>query len=535
MLLQKYDLNDYISILLRRKWYIVIPFLLFVLAGVIYALATPKLYQSTTLILVQRQKVPDTYIKSTVTDALSDRINTLKQQVTSRTNLEHLITTFDLYTSSNPSKTEMIMQDKLKLMRQRIFIRVMRSAAFSISFIDEDPYKTRDITNALASNFINEHLRAREDQSIGTTVFLEKELARIKQLLSGKESALTAYKQQHMGAMPDQLATNLALRGQLRKQIESIERSLGEARSQKIMLQGQITTMKQMTGSESVDSLIELDTQDVITSAPQVQKLKERLENLLLRYTEKHPDVIKLKRMIARTEEKQQLDTQTSEEKLLAEGDLTLEGGGMLKAQVETLQMQLASIVRTIEDHHKEKGKLEKKTTRLDKIIADTPKRQLDLISLQRDYDIIKRQYDSLLAKKLESQLASNMEKKQKGEQFKVIDPAKLPEKPFKPNRPRILLLTVLAGLGVGCGLALGMEYLDQSFWNYDEVGEFLQLPVLAVIPWIKTTDDARKQKRFRVFAYCLSGCLLVVVCIGVWLLMNYSVVELVEKIKKLV
>jgi hypothetical protein len=156
----------------------------------------------------------------------------------------------------------------------------------------------------------------------------------------------------------------------------------------------------------------------------------------------------------------------------------------------------------------------------------------LELTSLQRDYDVIRNQYNNLLSKKLQSQLAENMEMRKKGEQFRVIDRAKLPEKPFRPNIPKILLAGLLAGLAAGCGLALALEYLDTSFRDHQEIGEFLHLPLLALIPRIETAAESRRRQRFKVFAYCLSGVLLVGVGIGVYLWMNGNLQEWAEIIR---
>ena len=199
------------------------------------------------------------------------------------------------------------------------------------------------------------------------------------------------------------------------------------------------------------------------------------------------------------------------------------------------LEFQLASIDQTIKDLRVQKLKIEQENRRLDKLIADTPKRKLDLINLERDYNAIKQQYNSLLSKKLDSDLVTSMEKQEKGTGFKVVSPANRPTKPVSPNIPRIILMAALAGLAVGFGLAFGMEYIDQSFRDYKELGEFLQLPVLAVIPQLETTTGPNnRKKRLKLIAFCVTGVLFALVGIGIWLWMNGNLQELVQKIRSI-
>ena len=534
MLPKKFDLDEYKKILLRRKWHVIIPFLVTLLATAVHILVTPRTYQASTLILVERQAVPENYVSPTVTAQLSDRIATIKQQVTSRTNLEALIEKYHLYRSKDPSKKEMILQEKVELMREKIAVQVHRGAAFSISFMYTDAEKVMRVANDLTANFIDENLRVREEQSVGTTRFLEGELARLESNLRKREAALTAYKQKHMGGMPDQLNSNFSMLKQLSDKVVSIERSLDEARTQKIMIQGQISNLKSMSEAIPADqgALFASDAETV--GSPEIAQLEQQLQTLRLRYTENHPDVLKVKKMIERLQEQNQQPV-ADETAYPTEEAFPSGGGDIFAGQVDALSFQMESLQQTIRGLQREKSEIEKQIAVLTQRIEETPQRQLELIELQRDYDIIKGQYDKLLSKKLQSQLAENMEMRQKGEQFRVIDRAKLPEKPFRPDIPKLLLAGLFAGLAAGFGLALGVEYLDQSFRNYHDLTEVLQIPVLAVIPKLQTAADMRRDKRLRVAGYCLSGCFLVAAGVGIWLWISGDLRELVQKLRAFV
>jgi len=531
MLPQKLDLDQYKAILLRRKWYVIIPFVVTMTAAAVYLVITPRIYRASTLILVERQTVPENYITPTVTASLSDRISTIKQQVTSRSNLETLVEKYGLYASKDSSEENVTMQEKVELMREHIGVDVHRGAAFSISFTYPDAVKVARVTEDLTTNFIDENLRVREEQSVGTTRFLESELARLEDALRQREAALTAYKQNNMGGLPDQLASNFSMLKQLSDKVVSIERSLDEARTQKIMLQGQISNLKSMSEALPANTGASWESGAETFTSPELADLRQRLEALRTRYTENHPDVVKVKKLIAKAEEKQ-LQAGGAVGGVPADTGTEAAGGDIFAGQVEALSFQMNSIEQTIRDLQGEKSKIDKQIDLFSKRIEETPKRELELIALQRDYDVINSQYNNLLAKKLQSQLAENMEMRQKGEQFRVIDRAKVPEKPFRPNIPKILLAGLFAGLAAGCGLALALEYMDKSFRDHEEIGEFLDLPLLAVIPRIETAAEGRKRQRFKMLTYCLSGVLLVCVVIGVYLWMNGNLQEWAEKIR---
>jgi polysaccharide chain length determinant protein (PEP-CTERM system associated) len=528
MLPKKFDLDQYKSVFLRRKWYVIVPFFVTLAATAVYILITPRVYRASTLILVQRQTVPENYIRTTVTASLSDRIATIKQQVTSRSNLEGLIKKYDLYASEDPTDKGLTMQEKVSLMRKHINVWVIRGAAFKIVFIYSNPELVMRVANDLTANFIEENLRVREQQSVGTTKFLQSELDRIEGDLKSRESALTAYKQKHMGALPDQLSSNLSMLSRLSTKVLNIERRLDEARSQKIMIQGQIENFKSMYEALQVDDEGVIENGGETFVSPELGELRQRLETLRLRYTDNHPDVLKLERMIARIEEDRK-QPPTGEDDAQIEQEIPPAGGDIFAGRLESLMFHMNSIEQTIQESQRERAETQREIATLTKRIEDTPRLKLELISLQRDYDTIRGQYANLLAKKLQSQLAESLESRQKGEQFKVVDKAKLPEKPFKPDIPKLLLAGLFAGLAAGCGLVLGMEYLDKSFRDYNEIREFLQIPLLAVIPRIETSDDTRKKKRLRICAYCLSGCFLVVVGVGVWLWFNGNLEEWVK------
>ena len=488
------QIEKYKEIVIRRIWWIIIPFLVALLAGLTHAMVVPKIYQAETLILVVPQKVPETYVRPIVRVGMEDRLRTINQQVTSRTNLEGIISRYRLYGYTHESKV--LFEQKVALLRSRIQIRVARGSSFTISFRDKDPVTARDITNDLASNFISENLKIREDQATGTSDFLGDELESVRKRLEEKEGLLRNYQQKYMGAMPEHLSTNLNILGRLQNQLEQLNSNLRAAEERKLTIQQQIANAEMMEkemGQRGIDdSLVETDM--LGTDSETLVSLREKLASLEIRYTDNHPDVKRLRRIITEIEAKE------SESTLVADSTDILDEP--MSSMTDLLRPQLQNTNLEIENLKAKIQKLGSQVELYERRVEGTPKREQELLSLNRDYNNLRELYDSLLKRKLEAQIAVSMERKQKGEQFKIIDPAKLPERPIQPDHRKILLLTVLVGLCLGGGLAYVVELRDTSYKTPEEVEKDLQLPVLVSMPIRYSERELRGIKRKKILAF---------------------------------
>jgi len=530
MLPKKFDPDYCWRAFLRRKWLIIIPFLLISIACFLYAITRPKVYRASASIRVKRQDLASGYIRSRGAIDLKENIATTRQQITSRTKLIMLITKYGLYASGDPSKPDMELEDKLATARSNIeFYIPRRGHVFRISFTDGDPQKAKDVANALSADFVVEYLRSRKEQLGTSTQLLQGELERIETRLRTKEAAVTAYKSRHMGGLPDQLSANLAMLSQLQHRIENIDRSLDEAHAQKHMLEDQLTETVNSPDSELRVRSTTLEADDEMSLNPDLQELQKRLASMRLRYTENHPDVIRMRTMIASIEKAQQ--TTAEKDKSVTGNRNSPEGNEVFKSKLESLKLRLSSTVSKIRDLRTEKAKLEQQSIRLTKSIENTPTRRLELMSLEREYGALRNQYSSLISKKLESELVDSVEEKQHVDEAKVVNWATKPQEPVTVDLIKIIFMGLCAGLAAGLGLAFGVEYLDQTFREYRELGDFLQLPVLAVIPKIKTTAEAIRRRRLKV-GLCLTGLLFIAVSIGVWLWLDGNLQELIQKIR---
>lgn len=500
----------------RCRWLIIVPFCLAMVAGMVMAVKMPKVYEANTTILVQPQKVPSNFVRSLVSVDIDDRIRTIKQQILSYSNLEKIIAQYDLF--SSPEQRELLMEEKIENLRRRIDVQVVHARggadAFSIGFKGREPATVVKVANGLASYFINENLRVREAQAMGTSDFLDDELGAMRRRLIEMEEALKDYRRQHMGGLPEQLQTNLSILGRLQEELLEKQKAIRESKAAVLALEKQANELASMPDPLADLSMDDLLAEPVETDAPagedEIGALRKQLEALKVRYTDRHPDVIRLRRKIADLEAQAAADARAAlqaaaltpppEEAAAEEADTepaqalpALDFQALQRAQVDQLRAEVAG---QMEELTALRGQIEKYQRR----VEDTPKREQELYSLKRDYENLKDAYNSLLARKLEADISVNMEKKQKGEQFQVLDVARRPEKPISPNVRMLFAASVAVGLGLGGGLVFLLAYLDQTVRRPEDLEALVGVPTMAAIPAIVRPEE-RRRRRWRLAA----------------------------------
>ncbi len=506
------EIQKYLHMARRRVYWIVIPFLVVLLGGLVFVLRATPVYEAETLILVQPQEVPQNFVRSIVQQGVEERLRTITQQVTSRTNLEAIIDEYDLY-----ANTPMMLEAKVARCRKSIRVNVgggRGGSTFGITFRDTDPEKVKDVTNALASNFISENLKIRESQALGTSSFLADELETVRRRLEKKEEVLKQFRMAHMGAMPEQLQTNLNMLERMQGQLEQLNDSLQDAQNRKLMLQGQMAQQRrmveQMAQFSNTESLLELDETGL--QSPESQELaalREELEGLEMRYTENHPDVRRVKAMIQKLErqaEKAREEASAVESAEEAAPPVGAEGpqemspagtGAFMPSAEDMLKPQMDQIDYEIQGLRADIAKTKEKIELYQRRVEEIPRIEQEVLTLKRDYENLQALYDSLLNRKLEAEIAVSMEKKQKGEQFRILDPAKRPELPVEPDVRKVFLLTLVLALGLGGGLAYLREVTDTSYKDPQEAGDHLGLPILITLP-LRYTEQEMKARRRR-------------------------------------
>ena len=316
------DIHDYTEIFLRRIWYILIPFVVIMAGATLYAFYLPKVYRATTLVLVTPQKVPENFVRPTVTSRIEDRLQSISQEIMSRTRLELVIAEFKLYSEEAKSLSQ---EEIVELMRKNVQVEIKgKEGFFSISYIGEDPRTVTMVTNKLASLFIEENLKLREQQAQGTSDFLSVELNAMRTKLEAQEATITDFKKQHISELPEQRDANLKILEQLQLQSQKIGDNLKAAQDRKVIIQKQLSDMKiQMalgrpsgnpenpkeegtaTTTESDLSQPSLPTQKGLSYyEAQLNHGRNLLSELKSKYTGKHPDIVRAERYVADLEEK---------------------------------------------------------------------------------------------------------------------------------------------------------------------------------------------------------------------------------------
>jgi len=496
---KSFNIHEYIEIFLRQKWYIIIPFVIVLAAASIFVIVSPKLYSATATILVTPQKVPEAYIKPTVTSKIEDRLQSIRQEVMSRTRLEQVISELKLYSSEAKSLSR---EEIISLIKKNIRVELKgKEGYFSISYTGEDPRVVTTVTNKLASLFIEENLKLREQQAQGTSEFLSVELNATKAKLEEQEKEVTNFKRKFSGELPEQLQANLKVLDQLQLLYQRIGEGIRSAQDRKLVIQKQISDTELLLASSPniKDGLTSMVTPLKDPQVVQLEQLKNQLADYQAKYTEKHPDIVMVKKRIEELEAKIEKDKvgRKSEEtitgselsapqKEIKKGKKEDKSELKLNPRYKEMEAQLIAIELEIERLKEEEGKVKEQINKYRGRIENTPTREQALTIVSRDYLNTKETFQVLSKKFQESQQAENLERRQKGEQFRVVDPARIPEIPSSPDIPKILLFGLALGIGSGFGLAFFREQMDHSFRDAEDLEATLGFKVLTNIPKIE-------------------------------------------------
>lgn len=492
-------LKKYFDLLIRWKLLLIILLLISLPVGLVYYVKTPKVYMASSLLSYQQQKISPNKMSPDVKSRIKDIVSTLTQIVTSRTNLENLITTFDLYSEV---RERLPMEDVIDIMRRNIKIQPSRRGdTFQISFSGGDPGKVVKVTNALAAKFIEENLKYREERASETSAYTSNELSMAKSTMDAKEAAMRDYKLKYYNEMPDQREANVSRLVSLQEQYQGMQLSILELERTKVLIQEQIALRKKAIAAETAalaaampDSSISNADARFNSSLERLRQMRIYLESLQVKYTENHPEVKRTKKIIASLEKEFSSSDGTD-----ADGKTTSSKKRPRATQTDKdildLQSQLMNTSFKIETIEAEKEQLTAKIAKYEEWIAATPEREAEWSSLTREYSQLKAHYDTLVTQDLQAKSMLNLERRQKGSQFKVEDPARFPEKPINPDFLKIMALCVAAGMGAGVGGILVIDFLDGSFREPDDVESYLGVPVISTIAHIKTDGEKRKTR----------------------------------------
>lgn len=501
--LQFFTFQDYMRLFSRRRWFIALVTFAFAVAVTIVIYFIPDSYKATTVILVDPQKVPDYYVNSTVTTSIVDRLATLRQQILSETRLSQVIDEMGLY---KELKNKVPQEELVKKMQLDIRVEVGASpkaektlGAFSISYFNSNPNLAAQVTNRLASLFIEENIKGREQAVQGTADFLTRELEDAQKELKDKEEQITALKTQYVGELPESETSDVQALTSLQIQLQSERDAITQAQQQQVYLQS-------VLGDNP--SIVNLDAQkspEAESLQGQVAQLEGELDDLRRRYGVAYPDVVKKQAQI------QELQHRISEAEKQQAGNKPAVKHGPTRNRNPVIESQLAKLDDVIHQHEQRQKDIEHRIAVRQAQLERIPLFQQRMSSILRDYQAAQDHYKYLLERKFSADMATDLEIRQKGERFEVLDPAQVPYKPDFPNRPLFNLIGLTVGLLVGFVSALALEFLDTTVKTEREVVDLLGTPIFGEVPWLPTEAE-NSRGLFRTIYACAGTSALVAV-----------------------
>jgi polysaccharide chain length determinant protein (PEP-CTERM system associated) len=497
---KQYKPEDILEAAWRRRWFILLPLVVCSIATFTVSQILPDRYRSEAVLLIVPQRVPENYVRPTVTTRLDERLQAIGQQLLSRTQLERIIQEFDLYSDERRST---IMEDVVETMRTK-HIRIgprggprADSGAFAVSFESDNPRTAMLVTERLASLFIRANIEDRAVFAEMTDQFLQSQLADARRGLMEREKKLEAFRRANAGRLPSESSTNQQAMLSTQMQLQSLQESINRDRDRQTTLQRLITDL--VTAANAAPPVVDAAGNPLapVPAARQLEIAQTTLRNMQMRLKPDHPDIKAMKRHIRDVEQK--VAAETLEQPVSPVVSVSKNPADVARqTKLSEYQAEAEAIERRIAGKQEGERRLLTALSDYRRRLEAAPGLESELTELMRDYTTMQETYQSLLTKSQEAKVAANLERRQIGEQFKIIDNARLPQRPTSPNRLRINLIGVFVGLVMGLGVAALLEYRDSSLRTEDDVVVALSLPVLALVPTMMTSGERDKQKRHR-------------------------------------
>jgi succinoglycan biosynthesis transport protein ExoP len=527
----------------RRKGSIALAASTILFIGVAVALLLPAVYRSTATILIEEQEIPPDLVRSAITSYADQRIETIKQQIMTRSTLWRIVEQYGLYvTLRNNSPTEEVLGRFIKdihvdvinakVIDKRTQSPTQATIAFTLTYDGESPELTQKVANELTSLFLGANLKTRERHAQETSAFLKKESEQIAQQIGSLELQLATIKQKADGALPELTSVNMTMLNQAERELQEADREIRTLAEKKSYLEGELATLKPHTPIISASGERILDSAERLkalraqyasaigylsTEHPDVLKMQQeiaalerdtgqhatpeelhkklrgeqaRLASFVDRYGDEHPDVIRSRQIIASLEQELQ--------RVVAAGTQAAAIKPENPAYIN-IHAQLSSVTASLQSTRKSrdamKRRIDEYVGRLERTIEIEPA----YLDLSRNREESVKKHQQIMSRLLEAEVSNELEIQHKGERFSLIDPPDLPEKPEKPNRPVIMFLGLILAVAGGIGSGVVLEQLDRSIRGGEQLGRLAGLPPLALIPYVPNQDDRQRLVRQRV------------------------------------
>jgi uncharacterized protein involved in exopolysaccharide biosynthesis len=549
---QQQELEKIKKILWRRKWWFLLPFVVTLAITGVTCVVLPDIFKSTATVLIMNQQIPSTLVPSTVTTYAQERIESITQEVMSRSRIFKLIEKYNLI----PKKREKLTaEDQVEAIRKRITFQtinaeinkenasqpVLLTVAFSLSYEDENPKIAQAVTNEIVSFYLEKNLESRAKVARGTTDFLTEQLNLEKERMDELQGKLAQFQEKNLEELPEYAALNM-------QKLERYSQRLSDITMQIRTLDEQRSILK---GNQAILDPYSANGAKVLSPAERLQQAQLELAQLASKYSEQHPVVEEKKQEIALLEaeapakDKQdqlidslktaeaklaslksrysdqhpdvqsaQREIQKIKDEIAAARDKPQSNSNMKSVLANAtnpayvgLQSELAKIDISVSSLKAEQAQIEKEMKELSEKLHTMPIVGKQFLEMDREYQASKVNYATIQQKLLAARVSQGMEEDKKGESFQVVEPAFEPEKPAKPNRIAIMLVGAVLGIGLSVGVAALKEFSDNRLYDLDTLENISGFRVLSAIPPIVLPEDLVRIRRRRMIVGLMSLC----------------------------
>lgn len=515
----EFSLEDLLIILKRRFLYFIIPVMALAPIGILTVMLLPSKYTAQGTILVESQQIPTDFVRSTINAYAQERIRTIQQRVMTRNTLLEVADDHNLF----PRHLGLSESERVQLMRRALRVSLIRAdsgrrgrgdgtIAFTVSYTDRDARKAFLVANKIMTLFLDEDLRVRTAGASNTTEFFEREAERLRRELSLAEERVSRYKAENSDALPEHLDIHLNMLERARSDLNTANSSIIQLEEEKRFLETQL-----ISGGRGNNDLNR-----------ELARLETDLSRLRATYRDNYPGIIAkqeeiaaLKRQMAPGDEIKRLRNRlaeaesrlnaaerapTPDPELISEAEKGVETARLAlsdRISEETrrgatdlggvqLEGRLAVIGNRTRMLTKQTEETQSLIEDLEQRVARTPEVERGLSALTRDNENMFREYQEVLAKQQDAQLAESLEENQQAEKFSILEPALRPDSPSSPDRPKLIVLALMVALGAGGAAALGVEFMMSTIRGRHHLESLIQDHPIAVIPYIRAESENR-------------------------------------------
>lgn len=490
------SLQDYIGMFKRRKFSLLMPSAITFVLAAILAFGLPATYESQATILIEEQEIPQDFVRTTITTFADQQVQVISQRVLTVKNIADIVYKFNLYDQDDPNsrlpRTELATLFRENMSMELVSADVIdprsgrptqATIAFTLAFRDEARATAQKVTDELVTLFLNENLRNRNDQAASTEIFLSIEAERLNNELLNLEQSLADFKTTNKGSLPAQYQFNLAIIERTHREISDVNLRIQELSKNRLALAAQLS----QTSSSAPTVLPSGEV--VLSDLDRLKVLESDLQRISALYLDNHPDVIRLNRVISVLKN----STATAGKSTSTDATENPQAGNpayvLLNTQLSSTEYEMQSLAKKLIE-------LQAKIGQYEILVKRAPNVEKNYQPLLRDYDNTKVKYQDIRSKQREAAVSKNLEQKQKGERFILIEPPALPIDPVSPNRTAILLLGLVLAAGAGVGFTVLREAMDVAVHGVRELTAIMGSPPLVSIPYITNVFDIKKSQR---------------------------------------